>query len=124
MIPPGITTTNTDLESTDDELGLHDKHERYLVGAVAKMTAITSISWRSNHSPISIDLLWPMLVRCQTLQHVEINDNLIFNSVASIHSDSDSEQEEQDNGKAPVARPLVVGQTRFYLTSAHVVIAS
>ncbi|KAG5650139.1 hypothetical protein H0H81_000554 [Sphagnurus paluster] len=80
LIPPGILMSDTDLESTDDELGLHDKQERYLVSALTKMTALTSFAWSCNHSPISIDNVWPTLLKCHSLQQVEINDNLVFSN--------------------------------------------
>lgn len=78
IVPPGILASDTDLESTDDELGLHDKQERYLVSALTKMTALSSFVWSCNHSPISIDNVWPTLLKCQSLCDVEINDNLVF----------------------------------------------
>jgi len=80
IVPPGILATDTDLESTDDELGLHDKQERYLVAALTKMTALASFAWSCNHSPISIDNVWPTLLKCQSLQEVEISDNLVFSA--------------------------------------------
>lgn len=96
-VPAGILTSDTDLESTDDELGLHDKHERYLVAALTKMTALASFSWSCNHSPISIDNVWPTLLKCHTLREVEINDNLVFSS--SLESGSNKEK---------IRRPTVV----------------
>ncbi|KAF8056571.1 hypothetical protein FPV67DRAFT_1566298 [Lyophyllum atratum] len=82
IVPPGILASDTDLESTDDELGLHDKQERYLVSAMTKMSALSSFAWSCNHSPISIDNVWPTLLKCQSLQEVEINDNLVFSGPA------------------------------------------
>jgi hypothetical protein len=78
LIPKGILTSDTDLESTDDELGMHTKQERFLVSALCKMTALKSFMWSCNHSPISIDNVWPTLLNCRSLQQVEINDNLVF----------------------------------------------
>ncbi|KAF8877408.1 hypothetical protein BD779DRAFT_1448574 [Infundibulicybe gibba] len=78
LVPTGIMATDTDLESTDDELGLHDKHERYLVAALTKTTALTSFAWSCNHSPISIDNIWPTLLKCGSLREVDISDNLVF----------------------------------------------
>lgn len=96
VIPPGILATDTDLESTDDELGLHDKQERYLVAALAKMTAISAFVWSCNHSPISIDNIWPTLLKCYSLREVEINDNLVF-----------SQHDTEANDKK-TRRPMVV----------------
>lgn len=89
VVPPGILTSDTDLESTDDELGLHDKQERYLISALTKMTALASFSWFCNHSPISIENVWPTLLRRHSLRQVEINDNLVFAAVPCDDSSSD-----------------------------------
>ena len=78
IIPSDIMTTDTDLESTDDELGLHVKHERYLISALGRMTTLRSFTWSCNHSPISMENVWPILLKCQSLNHIEINDNLLF----------------------------------------------
>ncbi|EKM56288.1 uncharacterized protein PHACADRAFT_253334 [Phanerochaete carnosa HHB-10118-sp] len=78
VLPSGISTTDTDLESTDDELGLHVKHERFLVSALTRMTTLRSFTWSCNHSPISMEQVWPALLKCRTLSHIEINDNLLF----------------------------------------------
>ncbi|GBE89259.1 hypothetical protein SCP_1502670 [Sparassis crispa] len=43
-IPSDILTTDTDLESTDDELGMHVKQERFLAAALARMTALDSLT--------------------------------------------------------------------------------
>ncbi|SJK99253.1 uncharacterized protein ARMOST_02544 [Armillaria ostoyae] len=77
-IPGGIVGTDTDLESTDDELAMHEKQERYLVSALTKMTALNSFVWSCNHSPISIDNVWPTLLKCHSLSEVEIHDNMVF----------------------------------------------
>ncbi|KAF9456429.1 hypothetical protein BDZ94DRAFT_1177743 [Collybia nuda] len=101
ILPPGILTTDTDLESTDDELGLHDKQERYLVAALAKMTALSTFIWSCNHSPISIDHVWPTLLKCYSLREVEINDNLVF-----------SQQDVEENNKK-ARRPVVLPEMRM-----------
>ncbi len=77
-IPEGIVGTDTDLESTDDELAMHEKQERYLVSALTKMTALNTFVWSCNHSPISIDNVWPTLLKCHSLSEVEIHDNMVF----------------------------------------------
>ncbi|KAG6852551.1 hypothetical protein C0991_010993 [Blastosporella zonata] len=92
IVPSGILTSDTDLESTDDELGLHDKQERFLVSALTKMTALVSFSWSCNHSPISIDNVWPTLLRCQSLQDVKISDNLVFSSLPGIEDQKQRKQ--------------------------------
>lgn len=78
LIPSDIMTTDTDMESTDDELGLHVKHERYLTSALGRMTTLQSFTWSCNHTPISMENIWPILLKCQSLNHIEINDNLLF----------------------------------------------
>ena len=87
-IPPGILTSDTDLESSDDEFGLHEKQERYLSSALTKMTALSSLTWSCNHSPISIDNIRPTLLKCHSLHAVEINDNLIFSSAPDADANS------------------------------------
>jgi hypothetical protein len=82
LIPMGILTSDSELESTDDELGMHAKQERFLGSALNKMTALRSFAWSCNHSPISIDNVWPTLLKCQSLQEVEVNDNLVFGAYA------------------------------------------
>ncbi|KAF8835382.1 hypothetical protein BDN67DRAFT_937975 [Paxillus ammoniavirescens] len=78
VLPSDITATDTDLESSDDELTMHSKRERYLTSALTKMTALRSFNWSCNHSPISIDSIWATLMKCQTICDVIISDNLIF----------------------------------------------
>lgn len=90
MVPGGISSTETDLEDTDDELGMHEKQEQYLLDALNKMTHLESFVWSSNHSPISIDVLWPMLLKCRTLKEVEINDNLVFSPMLDDETDGNT----------------------------------
>ena len=108
IVPPGILLSDTDLESTDDELGLHDKQERYLVSALTKMAALSSFSWSCNHSPISIDNVWPTLLKCQSLREVEINDNLVFSEVAAM----------EDKGKTH--KPVLVSLLIFNSVLSHI----
>lgn len=88
LIPMGILTSDTDLESTDDELGLHSKQERFLVSALNRMTALQYFAWSCNHSPMSIENVWPTLLKCQSLHEVEINDNLVFGAYTQNTDDS------------------------------------
>ncbi|KAK0218589.1 hypothetical protein EDD85DRAFT_893785 [Armillaria nabsnona] len=85
-IPGGIVGTDTDLESTDDELAMHEKQERYLVSALTKMTALNMFVWSCNHSPISIDNVWPTLLKCHSLSEVEIHDNMVFGPTSDENS--------------------------------------
>ncbi|PFH49521.1 hypothetical protein AMATHDRAFT_62975 [Amanita thiersii Skay4041] len=89
LVPPGIVTTETDLESTDDELGMHEKHSRFLIKAVSKMKTLREFAWGCNHTPTSISDLWSTLVNCQWLQVIEVRDNMAF--WPTVESDSDSD---------------------------------
>jgi len=93
IVPAGIMASDTDLESTDDELSMHAKQERYVIMALGRMNALVEFKWSCNHSPLSIGDMWPALLRCQTLKEVDINDNLVFSSV-----DSAQDQEEDSPG--------------------------
>ncbi|KAI1785084.1 hypothetical protein LXA43DRAFT_1119298 [Ganoderma leucocontextum] len=82
VVPPGIRATDTDLESTDDELGMHAKQERFLVSALRQMSALTAFRWSCSHSLVAFERVWPVLVRCAPgLREVEVNDNLVFQAV-------------------------------------------
>ncbi|KAI0088925.1 hypothetical protein BDY19DRAFT_1041748 [Irpex rosettiformis] len=87
LLPTDILGTDTDLESTDDELGLHAKQERFLSSALSRMTMLQAFMWSCNHSPISIDNVWPSLLKCHSLGQIVINDNLIFNGGSDDNAD-------------------------------------
>ncbi|KAH8826027.1 hypothetical protein DL96DRAFT_1610650 [Flagelloscypha sp. PMI_526] len=82
VLPPGIQNTDTDLDSTDDELtpgGLQAKHERCLISALEEMSSLRSFTWSCNHSPNGIDGVWQTLLRrCEGLKEIRVHDNLIF----------------------------------------------
>ncbi|KAG6370560.1 hypothetical protein JVT61DRAFT_11354 [Boletus reticuloceps] len=78
VLPPDIMNTDTDVESSDDELVLHSKQERLLTSALTKMTGLRSFRWSCNHSMISMDNVWAALMKCQTLSQVTISDNVVF----------------------------------------------
>jgi hypothetical protein len=103
IIPSGITTTDTDVESTDDELEIHAKQEKLLVTAVARMHSLQSFKWSRAHSLVSIANLWPTLFKCPQLSLVDLNDNTMFLPL----EDQDSEEEGGSNRarKTPVVRP-------------------
>ncbi|KAJ7645908.1 hypothetical protein DFH06DRAFT_579637 [Mycena polygramma] len=103
LIPSDILNTDTDMDSTDDELGMHQKQERFLVGALGKMTSLASFTWACNHSPISIDNVWPTLLRCHSLQEVDISDNLAFSN-----GDTPAESESSSSkSRRPIVLPDV-----------------
>ncbi|KAH9477303.1 hypothetical protein JR316_0009507 [Psilocybe cubensis] len=98
----------TDLESTDDELHMHTKQERYLSAALLRMTGLKEFKWSCNHSPISIARVWPaLMMRAEHLNSVEICDNLVFGprnghwAVVDDDSEEDSSgnEEEEDSGR-------------------------
>jgi hypothetical protein len=103
IVPYGITTTDTDVESTDDELEIHAKQEKLLVSAVARMHSLQSFKWSCTHSLISIASLWPTLLKCPQLNLVDLNDNTMFLPLEV----QDSEEEGGSNRakKTPVVRP-------------------
>ncbi|KAI0674693.1 hypothetical protein C8Q78DRAFT_1067649 [Trametes maxima] len=82
VVPAGIIATETDLESTDDELGMHAKQERFMLAALAKMTALRAVKWSCNHSLVAFERVWPALVKCGSIQEVEVNDNVVFQAVS------------------------------------------
>ncbi|KAI0777808.1 hypothetical protein BD413DRAFT_686859 [Trametes elegans] len=100
VVPAGITLTDTDLESTDDELGLHAKHARFVLAALARMTALRSIKWGCNHSLVAFESVWPALVRCGSLEEVEVYDNIVFHAP--------SEREGPEGGTAEKRKQLVL----------------
>ncbi|KAJ7496624.1 hypothetical protein FB451DRAFT_1335121 [Mycena latifolia] len=99
LVPSDILASDTDMDSTDDELGMHEKQERFLVGALGKMSSLNSFTWACNHSPISIDNVWPTLLKCHSLQEVDISDNLAF---------SNGDVSESESSSAKSRRPIVL----------------
>ncbi|KAL0576539.1 hypothetical protein V5O48_005431 [Marasmius crinis-equi] len=94
ILPSGIILSDTDLESTDEEVGIggiHAKQEKFLIGALNRMAHLTQFVWNSNHSPISVDRIWPALLNRPSLRDVEINDNLVFSPPVEVDEESDEE---------------------------------
>jgi hypothetical protein len=121
LIPSDILNSDTDMDSTDDELGMHEKQERFLVGALGKMTSLHSFTWACNHSPISIDNVWPTLLKCHSLQEVDICDNLAF----SKGSES-AELESGSSTSSKARRQIVVSEITLccFTSCAYIQIAS
>ncbi|PPR05525.1 hypothetical protein CVT24_003268 [Panaeolus cyanescens] len=96
MIPRGILETDTDLESTDDELTMHSKQERYLISALTRMTALNEFKWSCNHSPLSFLNLWSTLTARAGagLQLVKVTDNMAFAPKLATSADGESESDE------------------------------
>lgn len=78
IIPPNITTTDADVETTYDGLDLPAEQEKLLVSAVAEMHGLQSFKWSRAHSLISIESLWHTLLNCPQLSLVDLNDNAMF----------------------------------------------
>lgn len=68
---------------------MHAQQQRLIVGALARMTTLTSFSWGCNNSLISFDDVSPTLFTCDMLKEVEICDNLMF-----THSSAQDEHHE------------------------------
>ncbi|KIK62743.1 hypothetical protein GYMLUDRAFT_990145 [Collybiopsis luxurians FD-317 M1] len=69
---------------------MHKKHEQYLLDALSRMSHLELFAWSCNHLPISINLLWPILLKYHTLREVEIDDNLVFSPGTNNESEGDS----------------------------------
>ncbi|KAF9486125.1 hypothetical protein BDN70DRAFT_870223 [Pholiota conissans] len=95
VAPRGMLQRDTDLESTDDELTMHAKQERFLATALVRMTGLQEFKWSCNHSPISIANVWPtLMMRAVNLKSINICDNLVF----SPRTEED-EDDEDDGGE-------------------------
>lgn len=98
---------DTDLESTDDELSMHVKQEKYLAAALVRMTGLREFQWSCNHSPISIAHVWPtLMMRAVNLQVMDIYDNQVFapkleGGADQPDSESESEEESDEEGRTP-----------------------
>ena len=103
-VPRGILQGDTDLESTDDELSMHAKQERFLAAALVRMTGLKEFKWSCNHSPISIAHIWPtLMMRAVNLNSMDIRDNLIFSPKVAQDDDEDigaSGTESESEGEA------------------------
>jgi hypothetical protein len=90
---------DTDLESTDDELSMHVKQEKYLAAALVRMTGLKEFQWSCNHSPISIAHVWStLMMRADNLRVMNIYDNQVFapkveGGVEQLDGESESESE-------------------------------
>lgn len=104
LIPKNILQGDTDLESTDDELAIHVKQEKYLAAALVRMTGLREFQWSCNHSPISITHVWPtLMMRAANLRVIDICDNLVFAPKVDqqdSESDSESDAEGEQGGRS------------------------
>ncbi|KAL1744886.1 hypothetical protein HDZ31DRAFT_37623 [Schizophyllum fasciatum] len=99
------------LESTDDELGRHEKQGRFLARALARMVNLTELVWSSNHSPASVDGVWPTLLKhCSSLREVRVQDNLVF---APFIGEEGEETEAPPQGMIlPSMKTMVIESTK------------
>ncbi|KAF7362451.1 hypothetical protein MVEN_00592700 [Mycena venus] len=128
LIPGDILNSDTDMDSTDDELGMHEKQERFLVGALGKMTSLHSFTWACNHSPISIDNVWPTLLKCHSLQEVDISDNLAFSNGGDATESESSSSTVSSKARRQIVLPdlksVAVRSTKHaYGSSKHPVLS-
>ena len=100
---------DTDLESTDDELSMHVKQEKYLAAALVRMTGLREFQWSCNHSPISIAHVWPtLMMRAANLRIMDIHDNQVFAPKVEGEADQpdgESESESDDESDEEVRNP-------------------
>ena len=105
VVPKNILQRDTDLESTDDELSMHTKQEKYLAAALVRMTGLKEFQWSCNHSPISIAHIWPtLMMRAANLRVMDIYDNLVFTPKVengADQQDSESEKESDEESRSP-----------------------
>ena len=108
-VPRGILQGDTDLESTDDELSMHAKQERFLAAALVRMTGLKEFKWSCNHSPISIAHIWPtLMMRAVNLNAMDICDNLVFAPVKQQEEEySSSSESEAEDSRAGSGRRLM-----------------
>ncbi|KAF8806488.1 hypothetical protein BYT27DRAFT_7191043 [Phlegmacium glaucopus] len=106
LVPKNILQGDTDLESTDDELSMHVKQEKYLAAALVRMTGLREFQWSCNHSPISIAHVWPtLMMRAVNLRVMDIYDNLVFapkvdeDDDGADQGDRESESESESEGE-------------------------
>jgi hypothetical protein len=59
---------------------IHKHHEQFFLRALDSLPTIISFIWGCTHSPVAFEKLWDSLVTHETLQHVEIADNLAFSA--------------------------------------------
>ncbi|KAF5350400.1 hypothetical protein D9758_012480 [Tetrapyrgos nigripes] len=125
-VVPIITSSDTDLESTDDELVMHEKQEKYVVMALERMTALVEFKWSCNHSPLSIGDMWATLLKYQpALREVVIQDNLVFSALAVAaeveeSGESVSEEEQAVTTVLPALKNVVLSSTKHsYGASKH-----
>ena len=91
-----VLQRDTDLESTDDELSMHVKQEKYLAAALVRMTGLKEFQWSCNHSPISIAHVWPtVMIRAVNLQVMDIYDNQVF--APRIEGEADQQDGESES---------------------------
>jgi len=97
LVPPDLLLqSDTDLESSDDELSMHGKQTRVFVSALTRMTCLDAFVWSCGHPLVSLHDVWPTLLRwCATLRDFQINDASIFNVKPSDASEDGIRKRQQ-----------------------------
>ncbi|KAJ3492777.1 hypothetical protein NLJ89_g11166 [Agrocybe chaxingu] len=72
LVPRGMLQRDTDLDSTDDELTMHSKQERFLAAALLRMTGLKEFKWSA-----------------PDLRSMDIHDNLVFAPRIMVGESSD-----------------------------------
>jgi hypothetical protein len=68
----------SDVKVEIDPLNIHEQREALFIKALSSLTALTNFVWGSSHSPINMEHLWDLLVRCEYLKVVEIMNSQLF----------------------------------------------
>ncbi len=115
LVPPDLRLqSDTDLESSDDELSMHGKQTRVFVSALTRMTRLDAFVWSCGHPLVSLHDVWPTLLRwCATLRNFQINDASIFNVKPSDASEDDTRKRQQ-----AAKRKLTVRRSIIYLSNS------
>jgi hypothetical protein len=111
LIPSGIHLTDTDLESTDDELDMRRKREKLLVSALGRMTHLQSFRWNANASAtggLGISEVWDVLKRIGTLKEVDVADWIMFHSPEVLHEEESEREGVQQEKRKEEKKPVVV----------------
>jgi hypothetical protein len=111
LIPTRVAEEDDSVVSEGIEM--HAEQQHLIVGALARMTTLTSFSWACNNSLISFDDVSPTLFTCDMLKEVEICDNLMFNHTSA--------QDEHHEGVPKNTVQCSEVSSQFHSLSIHLV---
>ncbi|GJE90104.1 F-box protein [Phanerochaete sordida] len=86
-VPRGVPASKTAPEPTHDT---PVEYERPFISALACLTTLHTFIWSYNQPPVSVEQIWQVLLKCQTLLSIDMKDNRLF---ASPSEDSDGSGE-------------------------------